>query len=79
MDPKTGLQNPILNSLTLASNTFTPKQINGIPTPWMPGNLNTPILKHRLQIDNVGKPEELILLLGSFPNANFLQLRGQES
>jgi gliding motility-associated-like protein len=75
MDPKTGLQNPILNSLTLASNTFTPKQINGIPTPWMPGNLNTSILKHRLQIDNVGKPEELILLLGSFPNANFFTVK----
>ncbi|MEP7196484.1 MAG: gliding motility-associated C-terminal domain-containing protein [Saprospiraceae bacterium] len=71
MDINSGLINPLLNSFRLETNVFTPKQISNMPTPWMPGNANVKILKHKLVLNNVSKPEELILLLGSFPNANF--------
>ncbi|MBK8642256.1 MAG: gliding motility-associated C-terminal domain-containing protein [Saprospiraceae bacterium] len=70
MDTLTGLQNPILNSFTLASNIYTPKMVPRMPTPWMPGKVNTTVLKHRVLLDKVTKPEDVILLLGSFPNSN---------
>lgn len=70
MDLKSGLQNPILNSFRLATSTIFPKQINNMPTPWMPGNPAIKSLKHRLLLNGLSNPQDLILLLGSFPNSS---------
>lgn len=75
MDTLTGLQNPILNSFTLASNIYTPKMVPRMPTPWMPGKVNTTVLKHRVLLDKVTKPEDIILLLGSFLILMLLRIR----
>ncbi|MBL0235967.1 MAG: hypothetical protein IPQ02_04950 [Saprospiraceae bacterium] len=56
MDINSGLQNPILNSFRLATNSIIPKQINNMPTPWMPGNPFIKILKHKLLLNNLSNP-----------------------
>lgn len=69
-DPKTGYQHKYLNSIRLFSNVIKPKLINNIPTPWMPGIPGVTKLVHRLILDSLISKNELLLLLGEFPNSN---------
>ncbi|HNA65917.1 MAG TPA: hypothetical protein PKZ51_14430 [Saprospiraceae bacterium] len=67
LDPKTGLTNPMLNSITLSNLTLSPKTISKMPTPWMPGGGSSVTLLHHLTV-NFNISQELILLVGSSPN-----------
>lgn len=68
-DKNTGYQHQYLNTIELLSNIYFPKNINSIPTPWMPGTNNVKKLIHTIKLDSLKTNEGLVLLLGEFPNS----------
>ncbi len=68
-DPLTGIVNTGLYNVTLASNVFTPKNINSIPTPFMPGINGITTLIHKVNFDSINDPSEAFVLVGEFPNS----------
>ncbi len=68
-DPNAGTFYPSLSNYQLNSSNYLPKNINSMPTFWMPGNPNITKLTHNIYLDSLKERKELLILLGEFPNS----------
>ena len=66
-DPLTSTTVSGLYNVTLANTEYIPKNIDSMPTPFMPGVPGVTKLIHKLQFDSIVIPSEALILVGEFP------------
>lgn len=73
-DPNTGVFNTGQYNIQLATTIFTPKNIDSIPAPVMPGIPSITTLIHTMKFIRVKNIPEAMILVGSYPNEQYPRL-----